>query len=627
MVYDIELACAGLVFMIVLFVFLRIQYDRKSESTLVLTKLLLFLIIADTVDIITCYTISFPNMVPVWLNYVLNILYFEFSVICISLFPKYIDKIIGRYKSSFYVVEKFNKYIIWSYAVICATTPFTHSIFYFDSEMKYTHGSLYLLIYLLPMYFMIYSLIELNQYKKHFRRRQFVSIIGFVLCAISGPVLQMTIPGNKIIDFFMLSLASFIAVIGLETPDFVRLQNTLEELELHKEMLENASRAKSDFLANMSHEIRTPINAILGMNELITRESNEDNILSYSSNISDSGTTLLGLINDILDFSKIEAGRMELALADYKLSVLIREVYHLLKMRFDAKGLAFEVSVNSDIPDNLYGDEVRIRQILVNILTNALKYTDSGSVKLDVSYEKTNDDSITLIFTSTDTGIGIKEENLSHLFESFKRIDMKHNRKREGTGLGLSITKSFIDMMEGHIDVTSEYGKGSVFTIKIPQLVNSEETIGEFEVSSAPVKKKKYVATFKAPNARILVVDDVMMNLIVFKGLLKQTQITIDTVTSGSDCLEKIKRTPYDIIFLDHMMPEMDGIETLKYMKFNKEHVNQDTPVIMLTANAIIGAKDEYLKAGFNNYISKPVKSSELEAMIKSYLPASKLED
>jgi len=625
MIYDVEFAIAGLIFMIILFVFLRTQYDRKSASTLMLTKLVLFLIIADAVDIATCYTISYPYSIPLWFNYILNIMYFEFSVICISLFPEYIDTILKDYKSSFSFMESVNKYIIKIFAVICVTTPFSHAIFYFDSNRKYTHGFLYLLIYIVPLYFMIYSLVELCQYRRYFRRNQFISIVGFVLCAISGPFLQMTIPGNKIIDFFMLGLAAFIAVIGLETPDFVKLQETLKELELHKEMLENANRAKSDFLANMSHEIRTPINAVLGMNELISRESNEDVVLTYSSNIADAGNALLGLINDILDFSKIEAGKMELSLSEYKLSTLLREVYNLLKMRFDNKGLIFKLRVDPNIPDNLYGDELRIRQILVNILTNALKYTDTGSVTLTVNFEKIDDSSIKLIFESIDTGIGIKESNLSKLFESFKRIDMKHNRKREGTGLGLSITKSFIDMMDGEIDVKSEYGKGSVFTICLPQELKGEEVIGEFKPDATNIKRKKYQASFHAPNARILITDDVAINLTVFKGLLKQTQIAIDTATSGPECLEKIKRTKYDIIFLDHMMPEMDGIETLGYMKRNKEHVNQDTPVIMLTANAIIGAKEEYLNAGFTNYLTKPVKSEDLENMIKTYLPKEKV--
>ena len=375
----------------------------------------------------------------------------------------------------------------------------------------------------------------------------------------------------------------------------------------------------------MSHEIRTPINAVLGMNELISRESTEKQILEYSSNVADAGNALLSLINDILDFSKIEAGRMELAPDNYELSILLREVNNIMNIRFIKKGIDFRIKNNPNLPNNLYGDEVRIRQILINILNNALKYTDKGSVTLDVNFEKNDSDSITLILSSIDTGIGIKEEDLPSLFKSFTRIDLHHNRKKEGTGLGLSITQSFVELMGGTIDVESTYGQGSTFKIRIPQKVVSDEVMGTFDASASTSKKANNGERFTAPDARILVVDDIEMNLEIIKGLLKPCQLNIDLAESGQACLDAVAQNAYDIILLDHMMPDLDGVETMKLMKNDTTHPNQDTPVIMLTANAIIGAREEYLALGFSDYLSKPIQPNELDEMIVKYLPAEKV--
>ena len=261
----------------------------------------------------------------------------------------------------------------------------------------------------------------------------------------------------------------------------------------------------------------------------------------------------------------------------------------------------------------------------MNLLNNALKYTDAGKVSLDVDYKDLDNDIIELIMTVKDTGIGIKKEDLPALFESFKRIDPEHNRKREGTGLGLNITKSFVQMMDGSIDISSVYGEGSEFTVHIKQRVIDRTKIGRFDDIKVSTDEKKYRVSFKAPSARILVVDDVKMNLMVMKGLIKQTEIKIDTAMSGNECLQKVKDNVYDIIFLDHMMPEMDGIETMKCMMEDNTHCNQNTPVIMLTANAILEMREQYLDSGFADYLSKPVPCEELEAMLLKYLPNEKV--
>ncbi len=396
-----------------------------------------------------------------------------------------------------------------------------------------------------------------------------------------------------------------------------------EEAEEAKREAQEASRAKSSFLANVSHEIRTPINAVLGMDTMILRESRQENVREYANDIQSAGQNLLALINDILDFSKIESGKMEIKPVNYELASLLGDCYNMIQVRAKDKGLFFRMENSTSIPHLLYGDEVRVRQIIVNLLTNAVKYTEKGEVVLSANWVKTDEENIRLIVAVRDTGMGIRYEDQQKLFDSFQRLDVERNRNIEGTGLGLAITKQLIEMMNGTIFLESSYGCGSTFTVEIPQRVRSFEPIGDFQarIQESAEFGKPCQSSFQAPDARILVVDDVPMNLKVLCELLKSTRIQIDTAESGKECLRDITLKKYHMIFMDHMMPEMDGIETLKNMKWVAENKNTDTPVIMLTANAIIGARDEYFSAGFADYLAKPVKEAELEQMIRKYLP------
>ncbi len=401
-----------------------------------------------------------------------------------------------------------------------------------------------------------------------------------------------------------------------------------EALQEAMKELERVSNAKSDFLANMSHEIRTPINAIMGMNELVLRESKDDNVTQNSIKIQSASENLLSIINDILDFSKIESGKMELIPVDYQLSSTLNDLYNVISMRASNKGLGFEIVNNPDIPERLHGDEFRIRQVVSNFLTNAVKYTKEGHVELAVSYEKVDATNLNLIFEVKDTGVGISEDDIGKLFESFQRIDEIHNRTIEGTGLGLTITKKLVEQMEGSIQVESKLGQGSVFTAIIPQTYSGDETIGEFAKRHEEFQKNKgvkYKELLHAPDARILVVDDIRINLTVVKGLLKNTEVKSDLALSGIKALQMMEKTKYDLVFLDHMMPELDGIETLKRLRSGNS-INAATPVVALTANAIKGAEEEYLAAGFNDYLSKPVHGEDLEKMLIKYLPKDKLQ-
>ncbi len=422
----------------------------------------------------------------------------------------------------------------------------------------------------------------------------------------------------------------FILLAYLERKRFVKNMRQERRLIDATRKAREADRAKSSFLARMSHEIRSPINAVLGLDEMILRESSEEPIRQYAEEIRSSGRTLLSVINDVLDFSRIESGRMELYPVEFDTATVLNDVHSMIVPRGRDKGLEMILNVNPDIPHILYGDEVRIRQIATNILTNAVKYTDKGSVTTNVDFVKINENHIDIKISVTDTGRGIREEDMDALVKPYARLDEQSINHIEGTGLGISICVQLLKLMDSELKVESVYGMGSTFSFEIPLEVRDWTPISEFsgKIQNENLAKKKhdaYRVSFTAPEAKLLAVDDIPINLTVFTNLLKETKMQIDTALSGNECLAKAAQNDYDIILLDHMMPDMDGVETMYRLRTSEDMNYKSTPIIVVTANAITGMRENYLREGFTDYISKPIDTENLEKILIQYLPPQKV--
>ncbi|MBQ9504656.1 MAG: response regulator, partial [Lachnospiraceae bacterium] len=387
-----------------------------------------------------------------------------------------------------------------------------------------------------------------------------------------------------------------------------------------------ASEAKSIFLSSMSHEIRTPINAILGLDEMIIRSTKEEVTKANALGIQNSGRNLLGLINDVLDVSRIESGRMEIIEVEYELGSVVNDLVNMIKVRTDEKQLEFKVEIDPETPHLLLGDEIRLKQCATNILTNAVKYTEEGSVTMKIGHRSLDNGNVMLSFSVRDTGIGIKKEDMDKLFKPFERIEEDRNRSIEGSGLGMNIVMNLLHMMGSELKVESVYGEGSEFSYEVEQRVVDPAPIGNFnEMYERSLETSAYQESFHAPEARVLVVDDTKMNLLVFKGLLENTQVQIDTADSGDEALVLYESTPYDVIFLDQRMPGMDGTQTLHAMRHTDNYINESTPIIVLTATVTSGAREAFIAAGFTDYLSKPIDSVKLERMLMEYIPKGKI--
>ncbi len=461
--------------------------------------------------------------------------------------------------------------------------------------------------------------ITIDTVKKRISDYLFVGIGIYVLLISAALEIVLYYIGSDIPVSTMMSFGLlFLFIMAI-----IKTGQDLFYAERKKQRAVAAREAHAKFLANMSHEIRTPINVVVGMNEMILRESHNETVREYANNIQRASNMLLGLVNDVLDFTKIESGQLDLVEDNYSLCSLIQDELLLLTSRIGDKPIATHMDIDSGLPAKLYGDELRIKQVLTNLLSNAVKYTQEGSITLKVFSQPIDKDNLLLSFSVIDTGAGIKEEDLPKLFYSFKRLELAKNRTIEGTGLGLNIAQQLATLMQGTITVESEYGIGSSFTLSIPQKIVDYEPIGSFENAILAYSQENNISAkyFTAPDASVLVVDDNSMNLALMKGLLKRTQMKVDFAASGKECLTLTKKKFYHIILLDHMMPELDGVETLHMLRADKLNPNQNTVVIALTANAVAGCREMYLEYGFHDYFSKPIQANMLDELLIQHLP------
>ncbi len=618
--YNIEFQASSLCFILVFIYQFFSKKKLKNKQNQIYSVLLLLTAIALFFDIGSVITIINMDKLPI-LNLLFSKGYLCAMTCWINVMVYYCLTIHSNEKSGSKTTT-FNhiaRYVFFILAVIVlGIILFTTLEFWHQGRLVYSYGigtsALYCYSALGIVFVLIYTLLN----GKNITRQKRLSLYIFSTLQGVTAIIQFLQP-----SLLLVSIGGTLSIIfmyfSLENPDMA----LIEELDLQRKRADAANHAKAEFLAHMSHEIRTPINAILGMDEIILRESKDVEITDYASQIQNAGTSLLAIVNDILDFSKIESGKIEIIPLEYGTASLFHDLVILTKLRAEKKHLNLQTEISPDIPSKLFGDEVRIKQIIANFLSNAVKYTKEGTITITAHTQSGEGNSVMLVIKVSDTGIGIREEDIPKLFTSFERLDPRQNRHIEGTGLGMAISKQLITAMNGDITVESQYEKGSTFTAMIPQTIVDATPIGNLEQRFQKVQgnSKKYTPCFTARDAAILVVDDNPVNIAVVSGLLKKTEVSITSANSGEECLSLIKKQHYDIILMDHLMPSMDGVQTLEKMKLMPDNLCQTTPVIALTANAVSGAKEMYLSAGFTDYLPKPVDSVKLEAILMKYLP------
>lgn len=612
-IYRLDIGCVLTVSVIAILFF---SVERKSTTP---HKIFSVQLVATLIHLIaemgTFYIIKRLDTVPLWLNRLVFDIFLGLFLVIFLMVYQYIVALIEQD-----VKVKIRKsnwiYIPLFVSIICVLTlPI-----YYVPEEDYTYGPAINGVYVSAVLCAILAARLLFKYRKQIDRKKKMAISIAFLSELCVSVIQFFNP-ECLLSSAGVTLLCLGFYLTVESPDTVLielLEDEKKKVEQAKEEAVMANMAKDKFLARMSHEIRTPINTVLGMDEIILRESKEDNIIEYAYDIKNAGNILLTLVNEILDLSKIESGKMEIQEAEYDICPMIDDLETMVLAKAEAKNLEFRINVDKNLPSVLFGDDLRIRQILTNLLTNAVKYTEKGMVTMDVTGE-VMEDTVLLRFSVKDTGVGVKEEDLERLFVEYERLDEDANRYIEGTGLGLSISMRLLKMMGSRLEVKSEYRKGSEFYFDLRQKVVDRKPISEYR-NQVQRKNVNRQSEFVLPDVRILVVDDNLMNVKVLKHLLKSTRAQVDEADSGLACIDRMKENHYDIVFLDHMMPQMDGVETLHKLKELGDYPCSNTPIIALTANAIVGAKEEYLNEGFDGFLSKPVMVDELQEVLQKYI-------
>ena len=542
---------------------------------------------------------------------------FFFEHMVLFAFALYITSLTGFHPPKWLFVA--NSIVIIYAVTVSVLNPFLHLIFYFDEAQQiFVSGPMYITGGYFPaIYFGIYSLVVFVIMFKNMMVRERYAIFFTIAMIFLESVLQPSLHGKLKLVALFTSLGLFILYLALETSDYQRLLYTQQEVMAAREEAASANRAKSVFIASMSHEIRTPMNAILGINELILQNSREPNILNYSRDMKTAGTSLLNIINDVLDVSKMEAGQFNIVEEEYYLDELLGRLSADMAEAIRDKKLEYQIRIKDDLPDDLYGDSERLYQVLSNITDNAIKYTKRGIVIVDVTGTREGE-YVHLNFAVTDTGVGIKKENMGDLFKSFKRIDMENNRSIEGTGLGLSISKQILTLMGGTIEVESTYGQGSIFTAHLSQKVMSEITVEQHRSSSDTLKNQPKVKN--AYGKRIMIVDDNEMNLRVMQAFLQPSHAEIKLIKDSTEAMQELAATKYDLVFLDDLMPGLNGSAVLLRTRRMEHNPNFDTPMILMSMKGSRREKKDYERMGFAASIYKPLSEDAVVAVVNEIL-------
>ena len=622
--YNITLEVAAALYTLMMYIFLVIQYPVKTEMNREFRKLVILCFLTTVLDVVTGITISYGACIPPMLNCIFNTVYLTVSAIYGYQFVYYALCFVYDAPES-QLSMRMNQVVCGLYFVLLFVNLFTGLVFSFDEQGRYIHGPVYLISFFIPFYFMIYAAIHFVRENDRCSKRQKIALWTGVGISMGGCLLQPIFFPDILMGMFAVSLAMFIMLFTLETPNFQKLNQTMEELESTKQQAEqaknraqDANKAKSRFLTNVSREVKTPIAAILEYDEKILEESNEAKIKEYAVYVRSSGRMLLSMMNDILDFTSLDEGKIKLDKKPYSSVSLIQDICCYAEYAAAQKNLKLVLRIDKWIPQELSGDAARLLQVVGNLISNAQKFTEKGSIEISLMWEGTNQEEGSIEFQIKDTGIGMKEEDIRNISDSFVRFDSQRNSNVRGLGLGLSIVMLLLESMDSHLETISEYGKGTTFSFVVKQGIVSNHPIGKSDFYGNLESEDAESLPVYAPEARILMADDNIIHQDCFRKILKKSGIVIDVAGNGQEVISKARKYKYDLIFIDSIMPGMDGIETLEILC--EEKLCMRTPIIAMGAQEIDQVREEYLNKGFSDYLQKPFQITRLGEILKSYL-------